>query len=254
MSDSLASVLLVIPCFRESERVGPFLRDLKTELGDDASVRVVLVDDGSGEGEADKLRALVARSGLHAEVHALPANQGKGGAVYAGWEQARDESWFAFVDADGSSSASEVRRLLSMRGEGAIFASRIMMLGRTIQRHWHRHLLGRVFATLVGTFLRVPVYDSQCGLKLLPRAAFERVKPVLSIKDFGFDVELLCALVDSGCALREEPVDWCEKAGGKVRLLRDSWRMFGDVLRVRAARESEAWRRMCQGGGSDEKQ
>jgi glycosyltransferase involved in cell wall biosynthesis len=238
-------VLLVIPCFRESERVGPLLRELKSEFGGDGEVRVLLVDDGSGAGEADRLREVVEAAGFNAEVHALEMNQGKGGAVYAGWAQARDEEWLAFVDADGSCSAEEVKRLLSMRGEGAIFASRILMLGRLIQRRFLRHLLGRVFATLVGTFLEVPVYDSQCGLKLVPRAVFERVRALLTLKGFAFDVELLCALFDSGCTIREEPIDWHEVEGGKVKLWRDSWRMFRDVLRVREARKSENWRRVC---------
>ena len=135
--------------------------------------------------------------------------------------------------------------MFAFRHEGAIFAARVMMMGRTIQRHWQRHLIGRVFATLVGTLLRVPVYDSQCGLKIVPRAAFERVREILTIKGFAFDVELLCALVDSGCAVREEPINWREVPGGKVRLVRDSWRMLRDVWRVRRARRSELWTRVC---------
>ncbi len=238
MSDDSSRVLLVIPCFRESLRVGPFLRALSLALADAPWARVLLVDDGSGEGEADRLRAVVAQCGLDWQVYELAQNQGKGGAVYAGWSQHHGEEWLAFVDADGSCPADEVKRLLSMRGTGAIFASRIMMLGHTIQRHWHRHVVGRVFATLVGVLLDVPVYDSQCGLKLMPRSAFERVRPSLTMHGFAFDVQLLCALLDSGCPVREEPINWYEMPGGKVRLIRDSWRMLRDVLRVRVWRRS----------------
>ena len=245
MSDSSANVLLVIPCFRESGRVGALLRDLRSEFAGDSSVRVLLVDDGSGEGEAERLREVVKHCGCDYEVHVLPVNQGKGGAVYAGWAQHRGEEWLAFVDADGSCSAREVRRLISMRDGGAVFGSRILMLGRSIQRHWHRHLIGRVFATLVGTLLGLPVYDSQCGLKVVARKAYERVRPLLSMKGFSFDVELLSALWDSRCPMREEPIDWHEVPGGKVKLFHDSWRMFRDVLRVRAARSSAEWQSLC---------
>ena len=99
-----------------------------------------------------------------------------------------------------------------------------------------RHLLGRVYATLVSELLAVPVYDSQCGLKLVPRAAFERVADRLEVRGFAFDVELMVALLDTGCAIQEVPIDWHEVPGGKVSLLRDSWRMARDVWRIRARR------------------
>ena len=240
MNAAPGDVLLVIPCFRESSRLPGFLASLGEHFASDTTVQVLVVDDGSGEEEASKLEAIVeARRvnwpGLRPLLR-LPQNQGKGGAVYAGWATAKDETWLAFVDADGSAAAGEVRRLLSMRGDGALFASRVKMLGRSIHRHWHRHLIGRVFATLVSELLDIPVYDSQCGLKLLPRAAFDTVKAHLNLRGFSFDVELLCALLDSGCRVTEVPIDWHEVPGGKVHLFRDSWRMCQDVINVRERR------------------
>ena len=236
-------VLLVIPCFHESGRIKPFLRDLKEVFRTNGDVSVLIVDDGSGDEEVARMRSIVEAeregwSGLRSLL-SVP-HEGKGGAVYAGWAANEGESWLAFVDADGSSSAHEVERLLAMRGEGALFASRIKMLGRSIERHWHRHLLGRVFATLVGELLKVPVYDSQCGLKLVPREAFEKVRAGLKLRGFTFDVELLCALLDSGCRVTEVPIDWSEVSGGKVKLLRDSFRMARDVLEIRRARRDKA--------------
>jgi hypothetical protein len=114
------------------------------------------------------------------------------------------------------------------------------MLGRNVDRLFKRHLLGRVFATLVSELLDIPVYDSQCGLKIVPRRAYESVAAKLQIKDFAFDVELMVALLDTGCQIEEVPIDWSEVPGGKVKLFRDSWRMARDVLRIRSGRS--AWR------------
>ena len=110
------------------------------------------------------------------------------------------------------------------------------MLGRQVDRHFKRHLIGRVFATLVSELLHIPVYDSQCGLKLIPNSAFQEVRARLSLTGFAFDVDLLVKLLDSNHPVREEPIDWHETPGGKVRLIRDSWRMARDVLRIRATR------------------
>ena len=92
--------------------------------------------------------------------------------------------------------------------------------------------------TLVSELLDIPIYDSQCGLKLVPRACFEAIEARLKITGFAFDVELLTTLLDSGCAVVEVPISWHETPGGKVRLLRDSFLMARDVLKIKAARGS----------------
>ncbi len=245
-------VLLVIPCFRESERIRPFLASLHTELSGDGAVTVLVVEDGGGPEEQEKMRAIVEAfrpqwPGLR-PLLALNENVGKGGAVYAGWNTHEDHQWLAFVDADGSCAAYEVRRLIELakaKPDTALFASRICMLGKHIRRDFHRHLIGRVYATVVSETLRIPVYDSQCGLKLLPATAFEKIRPLAHVPGFAFDVELLCLLLDSGCPVHEVPIDWHETPGGKVRLIHDSLRMFRDVLAIRQRRQSVEWKTVC---------
>jgi dolichyl-phosphate beta-glucosyltransferase len=238
------SFLLVIPCFRESTRLRPFLSDLCQVLGDVGGVTILVVDDGSGEDEAGKLRALVDEyRRAHPFVRpvlTLPQNVGKGGTVYAGWSAHQGEQWLAFADADGAVSASEIARLVtairSARRElapHAWFASRVKMLGRNVHRLFHRHLVGRVYATLVSELLHVPVYDTQCGCKVVPRNVFESVQDRLTLMGFAFDVDLMMALRHAGCDIIEFPVDWSEIPGGKIHLFRDSWRMFRDVYLLR---------------------
>jgi dolichyl-phosphate beta-glucosyltransferase len=49
---------------------------------------------------------------------------------------------------------------------------------------------------------------------------------------FAFDVELALLLLKAGFAIREVPIDWAEVPGSKVRLVRDSIRMFSGVVRI----------------------
>ncbi len=254
MKISTPSVLLVIPCYHESGRLGAYLSTLAEPLALIGGVRVLIVDDGSDDEEVALFKKLLApflERWSFIDVLFLPKNLGKGGAVYAGWNSATRSSkseilpdWFGFVDADGSCSAGEVIRLIELaraRGVsgGALFASRVLMLGRSVRRLWQRHLMGRVFATITSELLDIPVYDSQCGLKLLPRVAFDKVRDRLTVRGFAFDVELLVALLDSGCAVTEVPIDWHEVGEGKVRVLRDSWQMLRDVWRIRNSQTPE---------------
>lgn len=238
-----ARTCLVIPCYRESGRLRPFLADLCVAFADLADISILVVDDGSGEEEQERLRALVdefrAQHSFVREVLALPQNIGKGGTVYAGWEHAQDAEWLLFADADGSVPAREVVRLIQLARESsgahrAWFASRITMLGRNVQRKWHRDIMGQVFHWIVNSLLNLRAHDTQCGCKLVPRATFMRLRPSLHLTGFAFDLDLLMALQAHGCEVIEVPVDWHEVSGGKISLLRDPWVMLRDALTIRS--------------------
>ena len=246
MSEDAASqrFLLVIPCFREAARLQAFLSRLCPRLAD-LPGEILVVEDGSGPAASAITRAIVERQ-RDRSVNLLPMlalenNRGKGGAVYEGWSRHNGAEWLAFVDADGASPAVEVRRLLLLAlgkpdHTTAIFASRIRMLGKTIRRSLSRHLTGRIFVTLVSNLLRVNAYDTQCGLKVVPRLTFETVLPVLYTRNFAFDVELTVALLDAGFAIEEVPIDWHDVPGSRVSLVRDSWRMFRELWAIKKRR------------------
>jgi hypothetical protein len=60
----------------------------------------------------------------------------------------------------------------------------------------------------------------------------------LVIKGFAFDVDILTALLDARAQVIEVPIDWHDEPGGHVHLIRDSLRMFNDVVKIRAARKA----------------
>jgi dolichyl-phosphate beta-glucosyltransferase len=235
--------LLVIPAFRESERLPPFLAELLAHLDRaDLPADVLVVDDGSGPDEQRRLSEIAAalrqQYARLLEPLCLAENRGKGGAVRAGWEKASAEyDWLGFVDADGAIPPTEVCRLLQLASDSAeptaIFGSRIRMLGKQIERSTFRHLSGRLFATLVGTTITPLIYDSQCGIKLIPAPIYRRIAAWLKEDGFCFDVELLAALLAARAPVIEVPIDWTDRPGSKVSLIRDSARMFLAVRRIK---------------------
>ena len=178
--------------------------------------------------------------GEQVRFHRLPANVGKGGAVYAAWDFDDDSEWVGLLYADGSIPPHEVLRVLSLLTQedppDAFFASRCKILGRTVHRSWLRHVCGRVFATLVAVVTGIPVYDSQCGFKLIRRRCYEAVRSRLREKRFAFDVELLVALREIGARIIEVPIDWFDVPGSKLHFLRDTWRMLTAVIGMRMKR------------------
>ena len=179
--------------------------------------------------------------GEQVRFHRLPANVGKGGAVYAAWDLNGDSEWVGLLDADGSIPPQEVLRVISLLTRedppDAFFASRCKILGRTVHRSWLRHVCGRIFATLVAVLTGISVYDSQCGFKLIRRRCYEAVRGRLREKRFAFDVELLVALGQIGARIIEVPIDWFDVPGSKLHFVRDTAQMLAAVISMRKRRE-----------------
>jgi len=240
----MIATLLAIPHYNDTQRLEPFLGDLLEMLP--PRFEIVVSDDGSRPEERKRLSALVEaqrqaagedRAKLHLPLFAA-ANTGKGGAIQRAWSAFHSQDLVAFADADGAVSASEILRAeVFMRTErmrvDAHMASRVKMLGRCVDRRLGRHLFGRVFATLVSELSGIPVYDSQCGLKILNRNALMTILPHLTVQGFAFDVELLFLLRKAGLAVQEFPVDWTDIPGSKVCLLKDSFRMAFQVHAIK---------------------
>ena len=126
--------------------------------------------------------------------------------------------------------SSESFRYSDRKITDAFFASRCKILGRTVHRSWLRHVCGRVFATLVAAVTGIPVYDSQCGFKLIRRRCYEAVRNRLREKRFAFDVELLVTLRQSGARIIEVPIDWFDVPGSKLHFLRDAAQMLAAII------------------------
>jgi glycosyltransferase involved in cell wall biosynthesis len=229
--------LLVVPAYRESARLPPYLRELVAVLAPAPfKTEILVVDDGSSPDEHQKLlHALTLGSFGSCHVAApllLPVNQGKGHAILHGWRSAREAAWFGFLDADGAIPSYEVLRLLDMARSldaphpPCLWASRIRLLGRKIDRTLTRHLLGRMFATLVSKAIDLPVYDTQCGFKLIPHSCYQKIAPLLEEPRFCFDIELLLAVCHAGSAVLEIPIDWRDVPGGQVHPIRDGIAML----------------------------
>ena len=233
---------LVIPAFEESLRLPAYLEALAIELERRPfKSQILVVDDGSSIQERQSLMASVQKLKTRhpniMEPILLTTNQGKGGAIMAGWSQGTKATWLGFVDADGAIPPTEVARLMELvtgHPDKSIFASRIKMLGRTINRSLKRHLIGRFFATLTGCLINPCVYDSQCGFKIISARAFQEVKGLLKEKRFAFDVELMAALLHKGFIIDEVPIDWSDIPESKISLIRDSLKMLKSLLRIRA--------------------
>ena len=226
---------VVIPAYNEAARLPSYLKEIQAYFeGRDESYEVIVVDDGSRDGTADRVREVAAgRPGV--AVHALDRNRGKGHAVRAGMARAVGELRL-MADADGATPIAEVARLEAAVVAGADLAvgSRVLEDPAVIRQvRLHRKLSGHVFNFLLRRLGVAPVLDTQCGFKLFRGAVAAALFPQVTTDGFGFDVELLMLARRRGFRIAEVAVNWADQPGSKVRVLREGPRMLYEVLAAR---------------------
>ena len=244
----MSDTVIVVPCYNEAERlpVEAFQAFARRTHG----IRFLFVDDGSTDATVDVLRAMKASSHDCFDVHTLAANAGKGEAVRHGFLAALDShpDYIGFWDADLATpleAIPEFRDVLDARPDIEMaFGARVRLLGRAIRRNRLRHLLGRLFAITASLFLRVDIYDTQCGAKLF------RVTPDLPglfrepfASRWIFDVEIIARLMRARTGTERPQVrdivyevplsEWRDAAGSKIRIRDFIIATFGmiDIIR-----------------------
>ncbi len=243
---SHCSTCLVVPCYNEALRLNPAA--FRNFLAEGDRTRILFVDDGSRDQTVGVLNRLCHGFDARTTILRNSENKGKAEAVRTGINHALvhlSPSVVGYWDADLATPLDSVAPLRLVLDEHPtaemVFGSRIKLLGRHVQRRAVRHYLGRIFATVVSTMLRLPIYDSQCGAKLFrvdqtTEKVFER--PFLS--RWVFDVEILARYLKiyGGDPKRLEDIifeypleTWVDVEGSKVKPI-DFVRASVDLLRI----------------------
>jgi glycosyltransferase involved in cell wall biosynthesis len=245
----MRKTILVVPCYNEAKRLqaAPWV-----EIGQTAQTSFLFVDDGSKDSTLATLESIAAeltQNKISVEILRLPQNVGKGKAVHQGVLKALQSApdCVGYVDADLSTPAHEISRLLQMLQDSedslkVLMGSRIQRLGASVERKTLRHYVGRVFATCASIVLRMSTYDTQCGAKFFKVTdPFKEALSVPFLSRWAFDVELIARLkqgygveaANGGTLFLEEPLRaWRDIEGSKLSMM-GSLRAFLDLLRIK---------------------
>ena len=227
---------VVIPAYNEAARIGPYLAAIRKYLDVEypRDYEVLVVDDGSADGTV----SLVECVGLDwPQLHSigLGTNRGKGAAVRTGILAAKGRR-ILFADADGATPIEEERRLSLAIANGAeVAAGSRYVPGPGVQRERNlkREAASAVFRTAARVLIGVGVNDTQCGFKMFDahvgRTLFERSQE----NGYLFDIEILSLARRLEVPVAEVAVNWSERPGSKVRFVRDGFRMFAGLWRLR---------------------
>ena len=188
---------------------------------DNSDVEVVVVSDGSIDGTAEAL--LAARDDVGMRVIHYDRNLGKGYAVKLG-SLASTGQWVAIVDADLDIHPSAIPSYLTEAlREGLDFAVGSKRHPDSIVHYPRsRRIASWIYQQLNRALFRLDVRDTQVGLKVFRGEVADEVVPLLLVKQFAFDLELLAV----GRALGYERM--------KEMPIRLDYRFTGSAVRSRA--------------------
>ena len=212
----------IVPVYNHGEAIGAVVKALRAHL-----LPCILVDDGSEPGCAAVLAALAAAEPTHVSVVRLAVNQGKGGAMAAGFRAAHAQGYThgLQIDADGQHETADVplfARLAASHPDAIICGCPVFDDSVPRVRFYGRYLT-HILVWL--NTLSFSIRDSMCGFRVYPLA------PTVALMDrvyigrrMDFDSEIIVRLYWQGLDVINQPtrVRYPTDGISHFRMLRDN--------------------------------
>jgi dolichyl-phosphate beta-glucosyltransferase len=229
---------VIIPAYNEASRIHECLGSWTSYLWNSTSYpfEIIVVLNGCTDNTLGMLQYWLEE---WVQVKAIVLDKaGKGAAVRAGMLAASGRYCY-MADVDLSTPASAVREFINIiacRRHDLVIGSRCNPT--IVKQSARRALMGRIFHVLTSKI--VPgIQDTQCGFKMFTNEAAVNLFSNLQTTGWAFDVEILREARRNGYRIAEHPVVWKENGESKVRPVRDSLRMVGELAKISALPHSQ---------------
>jgi len=203
----MEGISVILPTYNEGaviyQAVSETIRAMEN-LGRD--YEVIIVDDGSTDSTPLEIEK-AAKEFDNLLVVTLSENQGKGNALRMGFRASRKEL-VCFLDADLDLHPTQITNLLSvMENSGAdIVIGSKRHSESSLNYPWQRRLYSTVYYFFIFLLFRLPLKDTQTGIKLFHRDVLSYSFPRTVSKRYVLDLELLAVAHRMGYAVAEAPI------------------------------------------------
>jgi dolichol-phosphate mannosyltransferase len=209
---------VIIPAHNEVESIGATVEAITAELrAEEIPYELVVVDDNSGDGTGNAVRAIGERDPGVRCVRS-PRAPGFGHAVRSGLDKYTGDA-VAIVMADLSDSPRDLVRYYRVLEEGfdCVFGSRFIKGGRVSEYPKAKLILNRLVNLGIRLLFRHGYNDTTNAFKAYRREVVDHVQPLLS-HHFNLTVELPLKAIVRGYSYAIVPISWTNRAHGVSKL------------------------------------
>jgi len=229
------SISIIFPVFNEESRLEKAFSALGYFLNNDtfSNVEIIFVDDGSQDKSAEMINNFSFKYPIR--LISYKENRGKGYAVRRGMLAANND-YCLMLDVDMSTDFKELEKMIPLikQGISVIIGTRKVEGATMIRRQpWYRQKLGEGYTFIANIITGVWVSDYTCGFKCFSRGAVNKIFPLVVVDRWSYDVEILFLAKKLGFSIREVPVSWENDDNSRVRLFRDMFGSFIDLIKIR---------------------
>jgi glycosyltransferase involved in cell wall biosynthesis len=223
---------LVLPVFNGARHVEANVGEVLTELERlEQPFEVIVVCDGSTDGSAAAARRV---SDSRVRVLDYPVNAGKGHAIVHGLAAARGrlQGWLdSDLDISPAVIVDAARRFESEQVDAVVGSKRHP--DSRVSYPWIRRVYSAGYQLLVALLFRVNTPDTQVGAKVFRRELLDTVRPLLLVKRWAFDLEVLAVGAEFGFdRIEQAPIELRYRFSGTSIDWRAVFRMFQDTLAI----------------------
>ncbi len=200
-------ISVIMPAHNEGDRIYENLSKTNTVLKRAfSSYEIILVSDGSKDNTVSEAR----RASMEMDtikVVSYENNNGKGNALKTGFSHASGDL-IAFLDADLDIHPRQIEslvRALDKTNADVIIGSKYHP-GSKLNVPRRRKIISLIYRLMLFILFRLPLRDTQAGLKLFKAEVLKKIFPKVVCKRFAFDVELLANAHHIGYKISEHPI------------------------------------------------
>jgi len=231
-------VTVLMPAHDEGAGIYDNLKEtLKVLQGGSRDYEIIVIDDGSSDNTYEEASRFAAENPC-VKLVKNQTNLGKGGALREGFGASSGDR-IVFLDADLDLHPSQLQVFFDyMRNESASVVIGSKRHPRSkLYYPIHRKIVSAVYFFLVKLMFRLPIHDTQTGMKLFEREVLESVFPQMLVKKFAYDLELLVLAHRRGYKIAEAPVvvDFRPNIDRKIKHwidLRDIYTTWWDTMAI----------------------
>jgi dolichol-phosphate mannosyltransferase len=213
--------IVIIPTYNEIENIEKVIKNV---FAQDVAFNVLVVDDSSPDGTADKVKQLRQKYKNRLFLLERKEKDGLGRAYIEGfrWALKYNYDYIFEMDADYSHNPNDLIRLYNVcRKKGADMSIGSRYIGGVNVINWpmNRVLLSWLASKYVRLITRMPIFDTTAGFVCYHRKVLETINlDKIKFVGYAFQIEMKFKAYKLGFNVQEIPIIFTDRTKGQSKM------------------------------------